>query len=58
MSSKKALILYHSGSGNTQRMAKAIAETVRSRSTNVTVEDAKKFDRYRRKRAKFLPTWR
>jgi len=44
MASKEVLILYYSGSGNTQRMAKAIAETVRSSSTNVTVEDAKKFD--------------
>ena len=44
MASKKVLILYYSGSGNTQRMANAIAETVRSSSTNVTVEDAKKFD--------------
>jgi len=44
MASKKVLILYYSSSGNTQRMANAIAETVRSSSTNVTVEDAKKFD--------------
>ena len=44
MALKKVLILYYSGSGNTQRMAKAIAETVRSSAANVTVDDAKKFD--------------
>jgi NAD(P)H dehydrogenase (quinone) len=44
MSSKKILILYYSGSGNTQRMAKAIAEAMRSSAMNVTVENVGKFD--------------
>jgi NAD(P)H dehydrogenase (quinone) len=43
MSSKKALILYYSGSGNTKKMAKAIAEAMKSSTINVTVEDAGKF---------------
>jgi NAD(P)H dehydrogenase (quinone) len=44
MSSKKVLILYYSGSGNTQGMAKAIAEAIRSSAMNVTVENVGKFD--------------
>ena len=44
MSSKKALILYYSGSGNTQKMAKAIAEVMKSSAINVTIEDVAKFD--------------
>ncbi|HSB07836.1 MAG TPA: NAD(P)H-dependent oxidoreductase [Thermodesulfobacteriota bacterium] len=44
MASKKVLILYYSGSGNTQKMAKTIAEAIRSSSTNVTVEGVEKFD--------------
>jgi NAD(P)H dehydrogenase (quinone) len=44
MSSKTALVLYHSGSGNTKKMAKAIAEAMKSSAVNVTVEDAGKFD--------------
>jgi NAD(P)H dehydrogenase (quinone) len=44
MSSKKVLILYYSGSGNTKKMAKAIAEGMESSGINVTVEDAGKFD--------------
>ena len=44
MSSKKALILYYSGSGNTQRMAKAIAEAMKSSAVNATIEDVGKFD--------------
>jgi NAD(P)H dehydrogenase (quinone) len=44
MSSKKILILYYSGSGNTQRMAKAIAEAMKSSAMNVTVENVGKFD--------------
>ncbi len=44
MSSKKILVLYYSGSGNTQRMAKAIAEAMRSSAMNVTVENVGKFD--------------
>jgi NAD(P)H dehydrogenase (quinone) len=44
MSSKKILILYYSGSGNTERMAKAIAEAMRSPAMNVTVENVGKFD--------------
>jgi len=44
MSSKKVLVLYYSGSGNTQRMAKAIAEAMKSSAVNVTIEDVGKFD--------------
>ena len=44
MSSKKVLILYYSGSGNTKKMAKAIAEPMKSGAMNVTVEDVGKFD--------------
>ena len=44
MSSKKVLILYYSGSGNTQKMAKAIAEAMKSSAMSVTVEDVGKFD--------------
>src|SRR4030066_1724896 len=44
MSSKKVLILYYSGSGNTKKMAKAIAEAMKSSAVNVTIEDVGKFD--------------
>lgn len=44
MSSKKVLVLYYSGNGHTQRMAKAIAEAVRSSDIHVTVDNAEKFD--------------
>ncbi len=44
MSSKNVLILYYSGNGNTERMAKAIAKGMRSGSTNVKVENVEKFD--------------
>jgi len=44
MAAKKALILYYSGNGNTQRMAKAIAEAMKSGAMNVTVEDVGKYD--------------
>ena len=44
MSSEKVLILYYSGSGNTKKMAKAIAEAMKSSTMNVTVEDVGKFD--------------
>ena len=44
MSSKKVLILCYSGSGNTKKMAKAIAEAMKSSAINVTVEDVGKFD--------------
>ena len=44
MSSKKVLILYYSGSGNTKKMAKAIAEAMKSSAMNVTTEDAGKCD--------------
>jgi len=44
MSSKKVLILYYSGSGNTKKMAKAIAEAMKSSAMSVTVEDVGKFD--------------
>ena len=41
MASKKVLILYYSGSGNTKKMAKAIAEAMKSSAMNVTVEDTR-----------------
>jgi NAD(P)H dehydrogenase (quinone) len=44
MASKKVLVLYYSGSGNTKKMAKAIAEAMKSSTVNVTLEDAGKFD--------------
>jgi len=44
MSSKKVLILYYSRSGNTKKMANAIAECMKSGAINVTVEDVGKFD--------------
>src|SRR4030043_797162 len=44
MSSKKVLILYYSGGGNTKKMAKAIAEAMKSSAMSVTVEDVGKFD--------------
>jgi NAD(P)H dehydrogenase (quinone) len=44
MSSKKVLVLYYSGSGNTKKMAKAIAEAMKSSTMRVTVEDVGKFD--------------
>ena len=44
MSSKNVLILYYSGNGNTQRMAKGGAEGIRSSSMNVKVENVEKFD--------------
>jgi NAD(P)H dehydrogenase (quinone) len=44
MSSKKVLVLYYSGSGNTKKMAKAIAEAMKSGTINVTMEDAGQFD--------------
>jgi NAD(P)H dehydrogenase (quinone) len=44
MSSREGLILYYSGSGNTQRMAKAMGEAMTSSGMNVTVEDAGRFD--------------
>jgi NAD(P)H dehydrogenase (quinone) len=44
MASKQVLVLYYSGNGNTERMAKAIAEGIRSSSTNVRVENVDKFD--------------
>ena len=43
MSSKKILILYYSGSGNTERMARAIAEAMKSSAVDVTVENVEKF---------------
>ena len=43
MSAKKVLILYYSGSGNTKKMAKAIAEAMKPSSINVAVEDVGKF---------------
>jgi NAD(P)H dehydrogenase (quinone) len=44
MSSKKVLILYYSGSGSTKKMAKAIAEAMKSSAMDVTVEDVGKCD--------------
>lgn len=44
MSSKKVLILYYSGSGNTKKMALAIAEAMKSSAMSVIVEEAEKFD--------------
>ncbi len=44
MASKKVLILYYSRSGNTEKMAKAIAEAMKSSAVNVTIEDAGKFE--------------
>ena len=44
MASDKVLILYYSGSGNIQRMAKAVAEAMQSSTMNVMVEDVGKFD--------------
>jgi NAD(P)H dehydrogenase (quinone) len=44
MSSKKVLMLYYSRSGNTKKMAKAIAEAMKSGAISVTVEDVGKFD--------------
>ena len=44
MSSKKVLILYYSRSGNTKKMAKAIAEAMKSDAVSVTIEDVEKFD--------------
>ena len=44
MASKKVLVLYYSRSGNTKKMAKAIAEAMKSSAISVTVEDAGKFD--------------
>ena len=44
MSAKTALILYYSGSGNSRKMAKAIAEAMKSAAVNVRVEDVEKFN--------------
>ena len=44
MSSKKALVLYYSGSGNTKKMGKAIGEAMKSSTIGVTTEDVVDFD--------------
>ncbi len=44
MAKKNVLILYYSGGGNTQKMAKAIAEGIKSSSTDVKFESVEKFD--------------
>lgn len=44
MSSKKVLVLYYSGSGNTRRMAKTMGETMKSGDMHLTVEDVEKFN--------------
>jgi NAD(P)H dehydrogenase (quinone) len=44
VSSKNVLIVFYSGSGNTQKVAKAIAEAMKSSGMNVTIESATKFD--------------
>ena len=46
MPSKNALILYYSGNGNTQRMARMIAEGMKSSSANVQVENVETFDTF------------
>jgi NAD(P)H dehydrogenase (quinone) len=44
MASKKVLILYYSGSGNTRKMAKAIAEGMKSSGVEITLSEAGEFD--------------
>lgn len=44
MVSKKVLILYYSGSGNTRKMAKAIAEGMRSTTVEITLKEAERLD--------------
>jgi NAD(P)H dehydrogenase (quinone) len=44
MSSKKVLILHYSRSGNSKKMAEAIADAMKSSAVNVTIEDVVKFD--------------
>jgi NAD(P)H dehydrogenase (quinone) len=44
MSSKKVLILYYTGGGNTKKMARAIGEAMKSSAMSVTVEDVGKLD--------------
>jgi NAD(P)H dehydrogenase (quinone) len=44
MSAKKVLILYYSRSGHTKKMAKVVAETMKSGPIDVTVGDVEKFD--------------
>jgi len=44
VSSRNVLILYYSGGGNTQKVAKTVAEAMRSSGMNVTIEEAEKFD--------------
>ncbi len=44
MTSKRVLVLYYSGSGNTRKMAKAIAEGMRSTAVEITLEEAERLD--------------
>ena len=44
MSSKTMLILYYSGSGNTENMANAIADALRSNAVDVKVERVEEFE--------------
>ncbi len=44
MALKKVLILYYSGSGNTRKMAKAIAEGMKSSGVEITLEEAGEFE--------------
>jgi NAD(P)H dehydrogenase (quinone) len=44
VSSKNVLTLYYSRSGNTQKVAKTVAEAMRLCGMNVTIEEAEKFD--------------
>ncbi len=44
MAPKNVLVLYYSGNGNTQRMAKAIAEGLSLSSVSVKVENVERFD--------------
>jgi NAD(P)H dehydrogenase (quinone) len=44
MSSKSMLILYHSGSGNTQRMADLLAETMKSNKIDAVLRKVEEFE--------------
>jgi NAD(P)H dehydrogenase (quinone) len=44
MASNKVLILYYSGSGHTKKMAKTIAEAMKSGEMSITAEDVGKLD--------------
>ncbi len=44
MGSKKMIVLFYSGQGNTERMANIIAETVKKSAIEVTVQQVDQFD--------------